>query len=84
MGRWTEAPKYEEVIDCLSLSLYRCRTKKLLVVIVDPALDVLNVDGHDPDETFVVTAWIWYAKELGSLYVMNLLSGLCFKVWTSS
>jgi hypothetical protein len=37
--------------------------KKLLIVIVDAALDVLNVDGHNPYETFLVTAWIWYAKD---------------------
>ncbi len=67
----------------LGVFLYRCRTKNLLVVIVDAALDVLNVDGHIPYETFVVTAWIWYAKDLGPLYVMSLPSGLCFKVWTS-
>ncbi len=43
----------------------------------------LNVDGHDPYETFVVTTWIWYAKDLGPLYVVSLPSSLCFKVWTS-
>jgi hypothetical protein len=84
IGRSTEASKFEEVIDRLGVSLYRCRMKKLLVVIVDTALDVLNVDGHNPYETFIVTAWIWYAKDLGPLYVMSLPSGLCFKVWTSS
>ncbi len=51
---------------------------------VDAALDVLNVDSHDSYETFVVTTWIWYAKDLRPLYVVSLLSGLCFKVWTSS
>jgi hypothetical protein len=64
VGRWTEASKFEEVIDCLGVSLYRCRMKNLLVIIVDAALGVLNVDGHDPYETFVVTTWIWYAKKL--------------------
>jgi hypothetical protein len=58
--------------------------ENLLVVVVDAALDVLNVDGHDPYETFIVTTWIWYAKDLGPLYVVSLPSGLCFKVWTSS
>jgi hypothetical protein len=57
--------------------------KNLLIIIVDAALGVLNVDGPDPYETFVVTTWIWYAKDLGSLYVMSLPNGLCFKVWTS-
>ncbi len=32
----------EEVIDHLSVSSYCCRTKNLLVVVVDAALDVLN------------------------------------------
>jgi hypothetical protein len=54
--------------------------KDLLAIIVDAALDVLNVDGHNPYETFIVNAW---AKDLGPLYVMSLPSGLCFKVWTS-
>jgi hypothetical protein len=36
--------------------------KNLLVVVVDAALDVLNVAGHNPYESFVVTTWIWYAK----------------------
>jgi hypothetical protein len=84
IGGWTEASKFEKVIDCLvSISSYHCRTKNLLVIIVANALDVLNVDGHNPYETFVVTAWIWYAKDLGPLYVMSLPSGLCFKVWIS-
>ncbi len=83
IGRWTEASKFEKVIDRLGVSLYCCRTKNLLVIIVDSALDILNVDGHDPYETFIVTACIWYAKDLGTLYVMSLPSGLCFKVWTS-
>ncbi len=61
-----------------------CRTKSLLVIIVEATLDVLNVDGHNPYETFVVTAWIWYAKDLGPLYVMSLPSGICFKIRTSS
>ncbi len=76
--------KFEKVIDHLSISSYHCKTKNLLIIIVDAALDVLNVDGHNPYETFIVTAWIWYAKDLGPLYVMSLSSGLCFKVWTSS
>jgi hypothetical protein len=80
----SEASKFEEVINHLGVSSYHCRTKNLLVVIVDASLDVLNVDGHDPDETFVVNTWIWYAKDLGPLYVMSLPSGLCFKVCTSS
>jgi hypothetical protein len=58
--------------------------KNLLVIIVDAALDVLSVDGNNPYKSFVVTTWIWYAKGLGPLYVMSLLSSLCFKVWTSS
>jgi hypothetical protein len=58
--------------------------KNLLVIVVDTVLDVLNVDGHDPYEIFVVTTWIWYAKDLGPLYVVNLPSSLCFKDWTSS
>ena len=74
----------KKVIDRLGVSSYRCRTKNLLVIVVDAALDVLNVDGHDPYETFVVTTWIWYAKDLGPLYVASLSSGLCFKVWPSS
>jgi hypothetical protein len=32
--------------------------KNLLVIVVDAALDVLNGDGHDPYETFIVTTWI--------------------------
>ncbi len=83
MSRWTEASKFEEVIDRLGVSLYHCRTKDFLVVVVDVALDILNVDGHNPYETFVVTTWIWYAKDLGPLYVVSLPSSLCFKVWTS-
>ncbi len=55
----------------------------LLVIVVDATLDVLNVDGHGPYETFIVTIWIWYATDLGPLYVVSLPSGLCFKVWTS-
>jgi hypothetical protein len=54
--------------------------KNLLIVVVDATLDVLNADGHDPYETFVITALIWYAKDLGSLYVVSLPSSLCFKV----
>ncbi len=42
-----------------------------------------NVSGHNPYETFVVIAWIWYAKDLSPLYVMSLPSSLCFKVKTS-
>jgi hypothetical protein len=61
IGGWTEASKFEKVIDCLGVSLYHWRTKNLLVIIVDAALDVLNVDGHKPYETFLVTAWMWYA-----------------------
>jgi hypothetical protein len=57
--------------------------KNLLVIIIDATLDVLNVDGHNPYNSFVVTTWIWYAKNLGPFHVMSLLSGLCFKVWTS-
>jgi hypothetical protein len=72
--------KFEKVIDRLGISLYRCRTKNLPIIIVDAALDVVNVDGHNPYEAFVVTAWIWYAKDLGPLYVMSLLNSLCFKV----
>ncbi len=72
--------KFEEVIDRLGVSSYRCRTKNLLVVVVDAALDILNVDGHNPYETFVVTTWIWIAKDLGPFYVVSLPSGLCFKV----
>ncbi len=79
----TEASKFEKVIDRLSVSLYCCRTKNLLVIVVDAALDILNVDGHNSYETFAVTTWIWYAKDLGPLYVLSLLSSLCFKVWTS-
>ncbi len=75
--------EFEEVIDCLGISLYCCSTKNLLGIIVDAALDVLNVDGHDPYETFVVTTWIWDAKDLDPLYVMSLPSDFCFKVWTS-
>ncbi len=53
IGGWTEASKFEKVIDCLGVSLYRCRTKNLLVIIVDAALDILNVDGHNSYETFI-------------------------------
>jgi hypothetical protein len=84
VSRWTEASTFEEVIDHLGISLYHCRLKNLLVLIVDAALDVFNVDGHDPYETFIVSTLIWYAKDLGPLYVMSLPSSLCFKVWTSS
>jgi hypothetical protein len=76
--------RFEKVIDHLGVSLYRCKTKNLLVIIVDAAQDILNVDGHNPYETFVVTTWIWYAKDLDPLYTMSLPSGLCLKVWTSS
>ncbi len=75
--------KFEEVIDHLGVSSYQCRTKNLLVIIVDPALEALNVDGNNPYETFVVTAWNWYAKNLDPLYVMSLPSSLCFKVRTT-
>jgi hypothetical protein len=75
--------KFEKVVDCFRISLYRCRTKNLFVIIIDATLDLLNVDGPDPYKSFVVTTWIWYAKDLGPLYVMSLPSGLCFKVWTS-
>jgi hypothetical protein len=68
----------------LGVSSYHCRMKYLLVIVVDATLDVLDVDGHNPYEAFVVTAWIWYAKDFGPLYVVSLPSGLCFKVWTSS
>ncbi len=57
--------------------------KNLLFIVVDTLLDVLNVDGHDPYETFVVTTWILYAEDFGPLYIVSLPSGLCFKVWTS-
>jgi hypothetical protein len=80
ISQWTEASKFEEVIDHLGISLYHCRPKNLIVILVDAALNVLNVDGHDPYET---TTWIWYAKDLGPLYVLSLSSGLCFKVRTS-
>ncbi len=83
IGRWTEGSEFEEVIDRLGVSLYHCRQKNLLVIVVDTTLDVLNVDGHNPYETFVVTTWIWYAKDFGPFYVVSLPSGLCFKVWTS-
>ncbi len=84
IGRWTEASEFEEVIDRLCMSSYRCRTKNLLVIVIDATLDVLNVDGHNPYETFVVTTWIWYAEDFGPLYDVSLPSSLCFKVWTSS
>jgi hypothetical protein len=83
IGWWTETPEFEEVIDRLSVSLYRCRPKNLLVIVVDATLEVFDVDGHDPYKTFVVTTWIWYAEDFGPLYVVSLPSGLCFKVWTS-
>jgi hypothetical protein len=37
----------KEVIDRLSISLYCCRPKNLLVIVVDATLDILDVDGHD-------------------------------------
>ncbi len=77
---WTEASEFEEVIDRLGVSLYHCRPKNLLVIVIDATLDVLDVDGHDPYETFVVTTWIWCAKDFSPLYVVSLPSGLCFKV----
>ncbi len=83
VGRWTEASEFEEVIDRLGIS-YCCRTKNLLLVVVGAALEVIYVDDHDPYETFVVTTWIWYAKDLGPVYVVSLRSSHCFKVWTSS
>ncbi len=58
IGRWTEASKFEEVIDHLGISLYHCRANNLLVILVDAALDVLDADGHDPYDSFVVTTWI--------------------------
>ncbi len=70
-------------MDRLGVSLYHCRPKNLLVIVIDATLDVLDVDGHDPYETFVVTTWIWYAEDVGPLYVVSLSSSLCFKVWTS-
>jgi hypothetical protein len=42
--------------------LYRCRSKNLLVIVVDAALDVLNVDGHEPYEMFVVTCHKSFAQ----------------------
>ncbi len=84
IGRWTEGSEFEEVIDRLSVSSYRCRPKNLLVIVIDATLDILNVDGQDPYETFVVTTWIWYAEDFVPLYVVSLPSGLCFKVWPSS
>jgi hypothetical protein len=84
IGGWTEVSKFEKVVDCLGISLYRCRTKNLPVNIIDATLDVINVDSHDPYKSFIVTTWIWYAKDLGPLYGMSLPSGLCFKIWTSS
>ncbi len=57
--------------------------KNLLVIVVDVARDILNVDGHNPYETFVEATCIWYAKDLGPLYFVSLPSSLCFKVWTS-
>ncbi len=83
ISQWTEASEFEEVIDHLGVSSYHCRMKNLLVIVVDATLDVLNVDGHDPYETFVVTTWIWYAKVFGPICVVSLPRGLCFKVWTS-
>ena len=74
---------FEEAIDRLGVSSYHYRPKNLLVIVIDDTLDVLDVDGHNPYEAFVVTAWIWYAKDFGPLYVVSLLSSLCFKVWTS-
>jgi hypothetical protein len=80
IGRWTEASEFEEVIDCLGIHSYHYRPKNLLVIVIDTTLDVLDVDGHDPYETVVVTTWIWYAKDFVPLYVVSLPSGLCFKV----
>ncbi len=48
----------EEVIDHLGISSYCCRLKNLLVIVIDTTLDVLDVDGHNPYETFVVTTCI--------------------------
>jgi hypothetical protein len=83
LSRWSEASKFEEVIERLGVSSYGCRTKNLFVVVVDAALDVLSVDGHNPYEIFIVTTCIWYAKDLGPLHAVSLPSSLCFKVWTS-
>ncbi len=83
IGRWTEASEFEEVIDRLGVSLYWCRPKNLLVLVIDATLDVLDVDGQDSHETFVVTAWICYAEDFSPLYVVSLPSSLCCKVWTS-
>ena len=55
IGRWTEGSEFEEVIDRLGVSSYHCRPKNLLVIVIDTTLDVPDVDGHDPYETFVVT-----------------------------
>jgi hypothetical protein len=76
--------KFEEVVDHLGTSSYSCGTKNLFVIITDATLDILDVDGHNPYKSFVVTTWIRYAKDLGPLYVMSIPSGLCFKIWTSS
>ncbi len=53
------------------------------VIVVGAALDILNVDGQDPYDAFVVTTWIWSAIDLGPLYEVSLPSGLCFEVQTS-
>jgi hypothetical protein len=57
--------------------------KNLLVIVVDATLDVINVDGRNPNETIVVTTWIWYAKDFCPLYLVSMPSGLCFNVLTS-
>ncbi len=60
-------------MDHLGKSSYHCRTENLPVIIVDATLEVLNVDGHNPYETFVVTTWIWYAcpRPIGPIYVVG-------------
>ena len=58
IGRWTEASEFEEVINRLGISSYRCRPKNLLVIVVDATLDVLDIDGYNPYETFIVSTWI--------------------------
>jgi hypothetical protein len=75
---WTGSGSYN--VNPLSIALYCCQTKGLLVIEVDTTLDVLDIDGYNSLVPLQRATWIGYSKELGPLYEMSLLSSLCFKI----